>query len=323
MWIDGTKYYFKSGDKSSIILELKKFLDSRSYLKNKNTKTLVFDAVFQTSLAEFQTYWKLKPQDGSLNAVVYAKIGKEMNDTDVQRISMRDPILRKLLYGVGVVPERIKIEKGVPFLINNNDTPVHPIYGKTDIRLPNSNAADNAVDEKLATLFGDKKQKPIVRGANQTGTIIGLDHYVLKNGLVYVIHIYGQTGNEFIDIYSPAEFGKPVLSPNAHPDQVGYFGLVCTSQKTGAVLRFAHLDSIQSQAELDKAWNTKMTNSVGSRYIGTIGTSGGLAGNMHAHIGYFVNLQAMDAVRAKKKGLDEEHDPKYYIDFRTLVVGSR
>ncbi len=33
MWIDGTKYYFKLGDKNAIILELKKFLDSRSYLK--------------------------------------------------------------------------------------------------------------------------------------------------------------------------------------------------------------------------------------------------------------------------------------------------
>jgi hypothetical protein len=319
MWIDGTKYYFKLGDKSAIILGLKKFLNRLDYIKTKNTKNYILDATFQTSLVEYQTHWKLKQQDGSLNAENYAHFGLKMTDAEVEQISLRDPILRKLLYGVGVVPERIKIEKGVPFLINNNDTPVYPIYGKTDIRSANGNAVDNAVDEKLAILLGDKKQKPIVRGANQTGTSIGLEHYVLKSGLVYVIHIYGSTGNEFIDIYSPADFGKPVLSPNAHPKDVGYFGLVCTNQKTGAVLRFAHLDSIQSQAELEKAWNTKMTNSVGSRYIGTIGTSGGRAGNMHAHITYFINQKAMDEVRAKKIGLNEEHAPKYYVDFRALV----
>ncbi len=212
-------------------------------------------------------------------------------------------------YRVGVVPGRIKIEIGVPFLINNDDTPTYPTYGETDILPSNGNAADNAVDERLAILFDDKKQKPIVRGANQTGMQQAGKHYVLENGLICAMHIFGPTGNEFIDIYLPAEFGKPGLSPNAHPDQVGYFGLVCTSQKTGAVLRFAHLDSIQSQAELNKAWNTKMTNSVGSRYIGTVGTSGGLAGNMHSQIGYFVNLQAMDTVRAKKKDLPKNTTP--------------
>ncbi len=323
MWIDGTKYYFKLGDKSPTILELKKFLDRRDYIKNKNTKTDVFDAAFQTSLIEYQTYWKLKQQDGSLNAETYAHIGFKMPDTDINRITLRHPILQKLFYGVGVVPERIKIEKGVPFLINNNDTPTYPIYGKTNILPSNGIAVDNAVDEKLGILFGDEKQKPIVRGANQTGMENAGKHYVLKNGSVYVIHIYGLTGNEFIDIYSPANFGKPVLSPNANPSQVGYFGLVCTNQKTGAVLRFAHLDSIQSQSDLDKAWNTKMINSVGSRYIGTSGTSGGRPGNMHAHSGYFVNTKAMDAVRIKKTGsLNEEHDPKYYVDFKTLVSAS-
>lgn len=66
-----------------------------------------------------------------------------------------------------------------------------------------------------------------------------------------------------------------------------------------------------------------MTNSVGSRYIGTVGTSGGDAGNMHTHIGYYANLKAMDFVRSQKTGLNEVHDPKYYMDFRTLVDSSR
>lgn len=156
-------------------------------------------------------------------------------------------------------------------------------------------------------------------GASQTGRKPRGDHFVLKNGLVYGLHIYGPTGNEFIDIYSPANFGKPELSLNSNPKANGYFGLVCTNQKNGAVLRFAHLDSIQSQLELDKAWNTKMTNSVGSRYIGTIGTSGGLPGYMHSHITYFKNNDAMETSRLKKVDLMEDHDLENFLDIRNLV----
>ncbi len=56
MWIDGTKYYFKLGDKSPIILELKKFLDSRPEVKAKNNRSPVFDARLQASLIEYQTH---------------------------------------------------------------------------------------------------------------------------------------------------------------------------------------------------------------------------------------------------------------------------
>lgn len=66
-----------------------------------------------------------------------------------------------------------------------------------------------------------------------------------------------------------------------------------------------------------------MTNSVGSRYIGTIGTSGGFSGRMHSHIGYYVDSKAADFVRSQKTGTKEVHDPKYYVDFRTLVDNSR
>ena len=62
-----------------------------------------------------------------------------------------------------------------------------------------------------------------------------------------------------------------------------------------------------------------MTNSVGSRYIGTIGTSGGSAGYMHSHIAYFSSLKAMNIRRTKKVDLMEDHDPKNFLDFRTLV----
>lgn len=49
-----------------------------------------------------------------------------------------------------------------------------------------------------------------------------------------------------------------------------------SNEKTGAVLRFAYLDSVQSQTALDKACNTKMTNSIVSRHIGSIGRNEGL-----------------------------------------------
>ncbi len=323
MWIDGTRYYFKLGDKHRVIVRLKKFLNARSFIKTKNTNTEVFDETFQASLIEYQTRFKLKQQDGSLNAETYAHFGTVVESVVVDQIALGEPILRKLIYGVGVVPERIKITNGVPFLINNNETPVHATSGKTFIPSPNGNAADIATDEKLAILLGDETQKPTVRGTSLSGVKNTGDHYVLENGLVYTLHIYGPTGNEFIDIYSPAGFEKPILSSNNTPGGNGYFNLACTNSKTGAVLRFAHLDSIQSQADLDRAWNTKMTNSVGSRYIGTIGTSGGIGGSMHSHITYYVNAKAADAVRSQKKGYNEVHDPKYYADFKSLVDGSR
>lgn len=191
----GEKYYFKLGDKSAIILGLKKALDSLPYLEAKNTRTYIFDAELQTSLAEFQTYWKLKQTDGSLNAETYAKLGRKINEVVVDQLTLRDPILKKLFYGIGVIPERFKIENGVTLLINNNETPTYPVPGKTTILSSNGNADDDAADKKLAILFGDEKQKPVVNGVTQTGDMFTGPHYVLKNGLVFTIHIFGPTGN--------------------------------------------------------------------------------------------------------------------------------
>lgn len=207
----------------------------------------------------------------------------------------------------------------VPILIKDNVTPIHPNPGKTRILRSNGNALDEAVDKKLAILFGDERQKPIVNGANQTGIDPIGRHYVLDNKSVYTIHIFGSTGNEFIDVYLPKEFEKPFLSDNANPRQVGLYNLVSVNKKTGNVLSFAHLDSIHSQIELDKAWNTKTTNSVGSQYIGTIGVTGGEPGFMHSHIMYFVSLKARDTVRLQKKGTIDVEVLEYYKDFRELI----
>lgn len=300
MYIDGTKYYFRLGDKNYIILRLKKFLNQYSFVKIKNNLTDTFDKTLQAALSDYQTFRKLKQQDGSLNAEVYSELGSNMTSAEIDQIALRDPVLKKLLYGIGLMPMRVKTANNIPILLKDNVTPIHPNPGKVRILPSNGNTADEAVDKKLAMLFGDEKQKTIVNGANQAGRNKGSDHYLLDNGMVYTIHIFGETGNEFIDVYLPKEFEKPFLSSNANPKDNGMYGVVSINKKTGAVLSFAHLDSIYSQVELNKAWNTKITNSVGSRYIGTIGVSGGVPGYMHSHIMYFVSLKARDESRAKK-----------------------
>lgn len=98
-----TDYFFKIGSQNQIIRKLKEFFNSRSYLKNKNNKTLIFDTGLQASIAEYQTYNHLKTQDGSLNAETYERIGEDMSDVQIDIISLHDPNLRKLLYGVGLV----------------------------------------------------------------------------------------------------------------------------------------------------------------------------------------------------------------------------
>lgn len=322
MDIDGTKYYFKIGDKNLVIIRLKKIFNSLRYITTKNNNTEVFDEQLKSAVAEYQKFWKMTRQDGFINAEVYKHLGKYLLPVQIDQISLGHPILKKLFYGVGLVPNRFGMKNGVPVIIQNDVTPIHPTPGENRILASNGNAADQAIDDKLAILFGDARQKPVVNGANQAGKG-SINHYVLDNGNVYTIHIYGSTGNEFIDVFLPKEFEKPTLSPNAHPDKVGFYNVVSVNKKTGAVLSFAHLDSIQSQAELDKVWNSKITNSVGSRYIGTIGVSGGVPGFMHSHIMYFVSLKARDESRAKKIDTYDERNPKYFRDFRTLVDSQR
>lgn len=184
----------------------------------------------------------------------------------------------------------------------------------------NGNPADEGVDRDLARLFGDEKQKPVVTAANQTGMVYVGEHYVLDNGAVYAMHMYGPTGNENIDVYLSQGFEKPTLSENAHPEANGKYGLVSVNKTTGEVLSFAHVDSIQSQADLDRVWNLNKTNGAGSRYIGTIGTSGGSPGYMHTDIKYYVSNAARERVRSLKGStIKDIRDPKYFRDLRTLV----
>lgn len=102
MPVDVTKYFFAPNAKSLIILHLKEFLNSRTYLAAKNNRTQIFDAEMQASLAEYQKYHRLTTQNGTFNQEVYAQIGKEMTDVQIDTIALYDPDLKKLLYGVGL-----------------------------------------------------------------------------------------------------------------------------------------------------------------------------------------------------------------------------
>jgi hypothetical protein len=57
----------------------------------------------QASLAEYQKYHRLTKQDGSLNEETYMQFGQEMTDIEIDRISLHEPELNKLFYGVGFV----------------------------------------------------------------------------------------------------------------------------------------------------------------------------------------------------------------------------
>ena len=95
-------YFFKLGDTHPVIPKLKEFFNSRPYLRSKNNKLPVFDTGIQAAIAEFQKYHRLQTQDGSLDEETYDQIGKEMLDVQIDIVSTGDPVLRKLLYGVGL-----------------------------------------------------------------------------------------------------------------------------------------------------------------------------------------------------------------------------
>lgn len=92
--------FFTVGSQNTAIFHLKQFFDSRSYLRNKNSRAPAFDVQFQTVIAEYQRYHRLRIQDGSLNAETYARIGREMSHFQIDTTSIGHPILKKLLFGI-------------------------------------------------------------------------------------------------------------------------------------------------------------------------------------------------------------------------------
>ena len=96
--IRSSRFFFQPNSKHITLFHLKQFLNSRPYL-NSGSNSDVFDSQFQSSLTNFQTYHRLKIQDGTLNAETYAQIGSEMSSAHINIISVHSQMLKYLLYG--------------------------------------------------------------------------------------------------------------------------------------------------------------------------------------------------------------------------------
>jgi hypothetical protein len=130
-----TDYFFKSGSRSIIIFKLKQFFNTRTYLKTKNNRTDVFDAVFKSSIAEYQQYHQLKIQDGSLNEEIYAKIGSELSEVEIDMLAFHQPLLEQLLHGTSA---------DNPTVISG-DNPNCITKAVTKGKLGNNNIYDNGI----------------------------------------------------------------------------------------------------------------------------------------------------------------------------------
>lgn len=113
---DYSKYFFALNARSPVILKLKKYLNARPYLKAKSPLTDVFDGQMQASLAQYQKYHRLTKQDGTLNAETYMQIGREMSDIEIDMISLNQPELNKLFYGVDLVDITEEWNAVAPFI---------------------------------------------------------------------------------------------------------------------------------------------------------------------------------------------------------------
>lgn len=120
MPIDYSKYFFKLGSRSPIIVRLKKTLNTFPYLTAKNNTTDFFDSQLESSLAEYQKYHRLKVQDGSLNQETYLQLGNDLSDVQIDMISLHYPDLNKLFYGVGLVEVCENWNAVAPFILKEN-----------------------------------------------------------------------------------------------------------------------------------------------------------------------------------------------------------
>lgn len=292
-------YMFKPGDRNTVIAALKRFLQSRVYLKTglKLTRTAEFDAPLQATLAEFQKYKKLSATDGTLNKETYAALGKEMTAVQLRTVSTNHPSLKYLLMDGARDAMHPEMERG------------------TLVEKSNGNPADEQADRELARLFTkDRIVRAVsgIRAADRDGN----SHFRLADGKVYTMHIYGdETGTEVTGIYLP----RFLLNPTYDGGDTVY-----ATTKAGEVLGIAHV-RVSSQAQLDRNYNSGKVNAAGSRYIGDIaGTDGDSVCNRHSHLHFFPSAAARQRIKALKTGKDGSQDPtvantKDLLDVRELL----
>lgn len=153
------------------------------------------------------------------------------------------------------------------------------------------------IDAALTSIFTDGDG--FVRAASSVlaNTFLGSgeNHYKLKDGTIFTMHIYGdQSGKSSTGIFLPTSF-----------DRVTYVGgkensIVATNTATNETLRISHVD-VKSQRELNNNLGMGKTNAIGSRYIANSGGPGGnVPGNVHSHVTFFASPTAMGRAMAAK-----------------------
>lgn len=291
-------YFFQLGERNSIIGKLKDYLRSLSYLKNKPTKGIIFDASLKAALTEFQRHKRLPVMDGSLNLETYAALGKEMTPQQIKHFAYNDlvPDTMKWLLS-GQPPENL------PFIFSK----------KSGVEKSNGNAEDERVDGELARLL---TSGGIIRAASAAvNTKDGNTHFRLAGNKVYTIHIYGdESGMSVTGIFLPKFLSNPKYNGG---------DTVTATTKTGEVLGIAHV-RVSSQAELDRNYKSGRVNAAGSKYIGdTAGVDGDSACYRHSHLHFYPNAAARLRVKESKSVFlladPTNKDNKDLLDVRELL----
>ena len=94
------RYLFVAGSRNAAIFHLKQFFDSRTYLRVANNRTPIFDAQFQSSIAEYQSYHNLITYLGVYFGVEKAVAYSQSSPHQVEIVSAGQPTLKKLFFGV-------------------------------------------------------------------------------------------------------------------------------------------------------------------------------------------------------------------------------
>lgn len=182
-------YLFKLKHRHYIISRLREFLRLRPYLKNKPPVSFDFDAALQTSLAEFQTYHRLKVTDGTLNEETWAAVGAEMTDGEFQQISAGHPTLEFLLRG-----QTAKI--GCPQSTNANclvncvvgATEIAGLYSVTDFYYPNGKRRMGH-DGVHAISPDNTKHHDVITIEALTGTVLRANNQTTQAPNLYIVDV--------------------------------------------------------------------------------------------------------------------------------------
>jgi hypothetical protein len=83
----------------NFVLQIKDFLNSHPKISNNQNRNSISNNSFQSLLATFQQFKKLKLTNGKLNKETFRALGEEMSPIQMQMATMFQPELRYLFVG--------------------------------------------------------------------------------------------------------------------------------------------------------------------------------------------------------------------------------